>query len=146
MVSCGSKKMGYVETKVLFDEFELAKKRHLELQNDQQHQKHIIDSLDLVFQGVLVKIPIDSVEAYRLKNVMAQAESKFSSDNQRKLGEFNVEIWGQLSGYLKEYSKEKELDYLFGQSTESSVLYVSESEDVTQEVILWVNQKYKGEI
>ena len=66
-----------------------------------------------------------------LSRELAQEESKM-----------NEELYGKLSGFLKEYGKEHNLQLVLTYTRGSGVLFADENMDITQSVIQGLNASY----
>jgi len=51
-------------------------------------------------------------------------------------------IWKRLNPYIAEYGKEKGYAYIYGANGTGNVLYADEGEDITDELIEYVNKRY----
>ena len=54
-------------------------------------------------------------------------------------------IWDRLNGYIREFGQENDYVYIFGANGDGSVMYADDTENITTELIAFVNSKYAGE-
>jgi outer membrane protein len=53
-------------------------------------------------------------------------------------------IWGRLNDYVSEFGHENGYNYIFSANGDGSLMYADESQDITSQIIEFVNQKYSG--
>ncbi|MBI3136216.1 MAG: OmpH family outer membrane protein [Bacteroidetes bacterium] len=54
-------------------------------------------------------------------------------------------IWDRINGYVQEFGKNNSYSYIYGANGDGSLMYADESEDITEDIIVYVNQRYAGE-
>jgi outer membrane protein len=105
--------------------------KQLQLRNNKS-----IDSLSILIQ--------QEPESSRV--TMYQENIRLIKLNEQQLSEtYTAEIWKQINSYLDAYGKEMGYDFIFGAVGNGSLMYGGESNDVTNEVIDYINRKYIGE-
>lgn len=57
---------------------------------------------------------------------------------------FTADIWKQINGYLKEYGKKNQFRFIYGATGSGNLMYADEIENISEEVIQYINQKYEG--
>ena len=70
-----------------------------------------------------------------------QSVEKMKGEEDQKLTQAVVK---QMDAYLKEYAKNQGYDMIFAAGTTSSLVHADKFYDVTDEVLLYINKKYKG--
>ncbi len=130
-------KQGFVYTKKVFDnyhgkkEFEkklsaLREKHHQELEplrhqiNQDENNQQLINSFQVASQHFQVK--------------EEELSQKYTSD-----------IWKQINQYLVEYGKEQGYEFIFGASGDGNLMFAHDANDISEEIILYINTKYEGE-
>jgi Skp family chaperone for outer membrane proteins len=95
------------------------------------------------------KAAIDSaVFTEKLKN--PSGYEKFKNDLYNNLyqkaeqrnKEIEAMIWKRLNPYLIDFGKENGYEYIYGANGTGNVLYADEHQDITEEIIKYVNQRY----
>ena len=51
-------------------------------------------------------------------------------------------IWDRLNTYIGEYGQDNDYVYIFGANGDGSVMYAADSENITEEIIAFVNIKF----
>lgn len=131
--SCDRKKTGYVDVFKLVNEFELQKEYSDQAKRDMNTEKAAIDS---------------AVFTEKLRN--PSGYEKFKNDLYNNLyqkaeqrnKEIEAMIWKRLNPYLIDFGKENGYEYIYGANGTGNVLYADEHQDITEEIIKYVNQRY----
>lgn len=154
LVSCqsGTKgKLGWVNIKELYNEFEFKKELEKKLINTQQARKTVLDSLEIELKVLSREIQTeggkakDKIASFELKRERyLNKKEELEQDNTVLERQYNEQILNQLNQYLKDYGKEKGMRYIFGTSGDGSLMYAEETDEITKEVISYINEKYKG--
>ena len=131
--SCANKKTGYVDIFKLVNEFELQKEYTAESKHEVDKTRTMIDSLVYVER---LKNPAGSEQ---LKNELYTALYRKTEERNK---EVETMIWKRLNPYLVDFGKEKGFLYLYGANGTGNVLYADKSQDVTEELIEYVNKRY----
>jgi outer membrane protein len=142
-----TKKIGYVTTLKVFEEFALKKELEQDYQKVQIARQTYLDSIKLNVQTLSVQESKDAIREEKinhLKKAYLLKEDQFDKENENLYSQYNEQIWNQLNQYVQDFGKEQGYDYLLGASGQGSIMYAKENEDVTKEVIEYVNNKYRG--
>jgi outer membrane protein len=59
--------------------------------------------------------------------------------------QYTAEIWKQINQWVSEFGKQQGYDFVLGAAGNGSLMYANEANDVTNEMILFVNKKYQGD-
>ena len=59
-------------------------------------------------------------------------------------GEYNAKIWEKLNVFVKSYGNENDCSIIFGADGDGNIMYAKDMLNVTEEVTIYCNQKYKG--
>lgn len=132
-MSCTSKKTGYVDIFRLVKEFELQNEYSAQAKKDMDMQKAMIDSM---------------VYLERLKNpdgyesVKNDLYLELYNKTEQKNKEIESMIWKRLNPYLEDFGKEEGYQFIYGANGTGNVLYADKEQDITDEVIKYVNKRY----
>lgn len=105
------------------------------------------DYEDKVRKGLVTRATAAQME----QDLMAQQQSLLNLRDQLQynLAEeenvMNRRILEYIYDFLEEYSAENEFDFILGKSFGSPVMYSNSSLNITQEVLMGVNEKYQAE-
>lgn len=134
----------YVKTEVLFNEFKLTKELKSKFENIATTRKNILDSLmlDLKYSYSDKSFP---KEKYALKEkYYINRKELFESQNQELMQNYDQQIWERINQYIKEFGNSEKYEYVFGAKGDASLLYAQDKNDITKEVIEYMNKKYEG--
>ena len=144
-------KMTYVKTKEVYAAFKLKKELEAKLKITQDARKNILDSL-------LIKIQLmskntkditnkeDNFKLDFLKQQYLQKKQQSEEDNQALAQQYTDQIWGQLNQYIKDYGKQHKYKFIFGTSGDGNLMYAEESDDISKDLIEYVNLRYDGKV
>lgn len=148
-----NKKTAWVDLPKVFNEFEFKKELEKNYIKSEEARKKITDSLELELQIMLksfegkkeTEITNEKKSEFQIKreNYLRKKE-QFQQDDAQMKSEFNGQIYKQLTQYVKDYGKEKDLAVVLGAEGSGVILYGDENNEVTTEVIDFINNKYKG--
>ncbi len=144
-------KIAYVNIDVVYEEFTLKKELEKKLQNVERERNLQLDSLKTELQILSTKIEaergknLDNLSTFHVKKERyLQKEDEFMKANQALADEYRAQIWKQLKQYIKDYSKNKGYDFIYGVDDGYNFIYVNESDDITDKLKEFVNNKYNG--
>lgn len=138
------------DIKRVFNEFVYTK----ELKNKREEivnaRKAILDSLEI--EARLLSREVESskdenlLKRFKLKLEYYTAQKKnFEEDNAALTSDYDSKILTQLDQYLKEFGESHGYDIILGTGEAQTVVYCKTEYDITDAVIKYVNNKYKGE-
>jgi outer membrane protein len=143
-------KIGYVVIQEVFNDFELKKELQKKLENVKNYRQKIVDSLriDLTILSKKVQTnsatPIEKDLFERKKIEYNQKLQIFEEDNGILTKQYDQEIITQLNQYIKDYGKKNNFDMIQGNNSDGSLMYGKEEFNLTKEVSVFINEKYKG--
>ncbi len=146
-------KLVYIEMGKVYNEFSLSKELNKGLEDVFKKRKLVIDSLyeDLRKQTqelkFLEKKTINDVKRVaKLEEEYYYKQQEFEKQNQTTSAECDAKIWNQINQYIKDYGKSHDYTFMLGANGNGNVMYASESKNVTQDVIQYINNRYNGTI
>lgn len=143
-------KTGYVQLGKVYDEFELSKTLNAQFKQIAGTKKNYIDSLEFQVKAIYTKVTNDKTNKdLQGQFEMAQRHYLYQKEQfEQSVGameeEYNDKIWKQLNEYVTQFGKEKGYDYVFGAEGSGTIMYGGETQDITNEVITYVNDKFQG--
>lgn len=143
-------KTAYITNAKLYSEFQLSVELNQKMEQVQMSRQMILDSLSMQLQGLERKIVNQTAnkkeekvfESLRYEYVLKQKQ--FNEDTQLMRQNYQEQISTQLNQYLKDFTEEKGYDYIFGATGEGSLMGAKEQYDVTDAVLKYANNRYKG--
>lgn len=144
-------KMAYVRVPYLYDNFQYKKELQAELTNVLQSRKTILDSLELhlrILSGHLqnTKKPSESdiTEFNDDKEKYLSKKQQFDEDDNDLSKRYADQIMKQLTQYVQDYSKENGYTYIIGAEGTGALMAADDKNDITNNVLAFINEKYKG--
>jgi outer membrane protein len=120
---------GYIENQRVFEAFEGKKYLEEKLSTVKAENKKRIDSL------------AKSMPASWLDGEI----TRVNVEEQQLAQQYNADVWREINRLIAEFGQHEGFEYVFGASGTGSLMYASESRDVTDEVIKFVNARYRGD-
>lgn len=145
-------KTAFVKNSDLYNEFDLKKELETKLATVKNHRKVILDSLvtqlkmastELQFSKVQDEKEIKKFEIQKQAYMAKQQE--FEEDTDRLAEQYSAQIWKQINQYVTDFGKEQGYTYIYGASGDGALMYAKEDLDLTKELIVYINLKYKGD-
>jgi outer membrane protein len=153
-----NKKIVYVETGILFEQYEGMKKARIQMELKQKELKAGVDSLVNLFQEDLktyernrskmsakereLKEELLRVRQQQVNNYHQSIQKK-STEEEQRLTQTQV---NRINDFLKEYGKEKGYRFILGANGSGNVVYALEALNITTEVLEGLNEEYNGEV
>lgn len=140
-------KRAYINTAVLFQEFDYQKELSSEFEKQKSEKELLlskqfeaIKSYELAATGDLSS---DDQYKYMVLNYQ-QNEKIIQEEIQQMSSEFSQNVWNKLNSYINLYGESNDYDIIFGANGSGNILYAQEHGDITQELIVYCNNKYSG--
>jgi outer membrane protein len=144
-------KTAYVDLTKLYDGFEYKKELEKQLTKVQEARQNILDSLELKLKVMSKQLTAATTkdaaklkEFTELKEEYLTKKDQYDTDNEETTTTYTSQIWKQLSQYVQDYGKANKYTYIFGAAGSGSLMYANSSEDITDVVLVYVNEQYKG--
>ena len=144
-------KTGYVLIQDLFNGFEMKKEKEKEFKITKEARDKILDSLSFELKMLANQIQSEeeknkeTIKKFELKREeYFQKKQNFEEDNQALTKKFDEQILTQLNQYVKDYSIANDYIYVFGNDGNGALMYGNEKNNITKEVVAFINSKYKG--
>lgn len=142
-------KMAYINISEVYNKFEMKKEFESRFLTVVNGRKHLLDSLEINLKIIASKLENKSIknlenefefkkEAYFLK------KQEFEEDNELMQNQYTENIMKQLNQYVQDYGKEKHYSFIFGAENSGSLMYSEDVNNISNEVIEYINLKYKG--
>lgn len=144
-------KTGFIDATKVFAEFPMKKELETELKSTEKTRTMILDSLKLN-----LKLQYDALQGEKNPNKESIAkyreteqqyflkERQFGEENQNMSEQYTAQVWQQLNQYIQEYGEQNGYDYIYGVTGDGNLMYAKKGNDVTTEVLEFVNSRYNG--
>lgn len=153
--SCSEDKMriAYVDNVRIYNEFNLTKELSGKLNETLTKKKKLIDSLELQLNSLALDIESsnknDKEKRSRfdiLKGHYFQKLDEFEQENETLSSQFNTQITSRINELVNMYGSENDFDVILGANGQGSIMFAKEALDITDRVILFINEKYEGKL
>lgn len=148
-MSGGTEKTGYIDIPSVYNEFTLKKELETRLQEVENQRQAVLDSLKLDLQLLSSQLGAEPDQQtlqqfeYQRQQYLAK-QQQFEQENQALMAQYDEQIGVQLNQYVKDFGGANKYHYVFGANGNGAIMYAEESEDLTQRVIEFINNKYAG--
>lgn len=140
----------YIDTGKIYAEFELTRELNKNLEAVVKARNVRLDSLYEQARLLSIEIKAEQGNKEKMKKFKMLEEEytykkqKSDEENRALTSEYNDKIWGQLNQYIKDYGKSKNYAYILGANGQGSVMYAKDANNITEDVLKYVNEKYAG--
>ena len=137
-------KFAHINTEKVFNSFSLTQEYQSRISNLNQSRKSILENLQLRLQDMESRnVSRDSLQM--AFNQLKEKEATFAEDEQREIQQYNDQVLTQLKQYIQDFCEERGYTYLFSSGESGNLLGANPEVEVTEELIAFINKKYKGE-
>lgn len=141
----------YVNINEIYNEFKLKKELEQKYESVKLQRQNLLDSIKLnlemearILNGK-TNLPEEEITQFQQKRERYLIKEKqFEEDNLNLNNQYTEQILNQINQYIEDYGKKSGYDFIFGASGTGSIMYASKHKDITNEVIVFVNESYKG--
>jgi outer membrane protein len=149
-------KMGYVNNVKLLTEYKGVEDLKKQYQEHLQSWQANMDTLTAEFKNEVMVFERDktrmsaaqkaSVEKYLggRQEELYRYKSSLEQKAKEEEAKYNKAILDQVNKYVLEYGKANHYDYIFGVTEDGNILFAKEGEDITAQVLIFLNAKYEG--
>jgi outer membrane protein len=149
----GKQRLAYVRMEEVYNSFTMKQQLENKLKTTEKAREFIIDSLKLQLHQLTLtlqaqpKTDTNLVRLYNLKEAYLNDQANaFAEDNEALAKEYSDQIWGQINQYANDFGKTDGYDYILGASGDGTLMYADDSKDVTEELKVFINAKYQGQV
>jgi outer membrane protein len=129
------KKIVYADAIKLFNDYKFKADMERSSQAALNKMKNELDSAELIY-----KMNTNDLSAQRL---LLEKQQKWSDGYSAINKEINQKVWERLNLLINKFGKEQGYELLIGANGMGTVLYASDSRDVTEDLIKYVNTNYE---
>lgn len=144
-------KTAYIELDKVFSGFEMKVELEKKLGAIRAERKALTDSLELELQIIARQLQgtdkpdKDKINEFQVKKErFMEKRDFFEEDNRQTANRFDEQIFNQLNQYVKDYGEKNNYAYVFGAEGSGVIMYGEASKNITEEVIAYINERYRG--
>ena len=150
-----STKTAYVEINKVFNSFQMKAELEAKYKQTQKGRDRVLDSLagnlkimsKHLTQQKIAKADIKKDELYQFeysREEYLKLKSRYEEDNAALSRQYDNQILAQMTQYVIEFGKKNNYDIILGADGNGSLMYAKDAYNLSDEVILFINNKYKG--
>ena len=144
-------KLAYVDNTRLFSEFTLKKELEMKLKKTKDARQAIVDSLEFGLKFLSKQIQSekekdkDKITLFQVKREdYIQKKKQFEEDNEALAKQYDSQIISQMNQYVKDFGNKNGYAYIFGADGSGFLMFSAEQNNITNEVEVYINGRYKG--
>lgn len=140
-------KSAWIDLNKTYESFQLKKDLENKLVQIGTTQTQILDSLEVEARISARKLKDDSRYKEQFETNRAiyfEKKKQFEQQILELRADYNKQVMNQLRNLIKQYGKENSYREINGMDDSGIFLYGSENEDITEEVITYLNKVYSG--
>lgn len=129
----------FMDSFMVFEEFQMKKDYDKRLETEIGAEQKELDAIGAELSVTTDPAKIDALKKDFTVKKMAFDE-KFSAISQQ----YTAEVYKRLNEYIKAFGKEQHYGFILGSNGQGNVMYVDQQQDVTKELIKYINKKYSN--
>lgn len=141
----------YVIIKEVYDGFEMKKEYETRFKKVQTLRSKTLDSLEIELKIMSQQLELSKIADKELlvkfqvkREEYLNKKQQFAEDDAATVRDYDEKILKQLNQYIEDYGKQKNYEYILGYTGNGEVLYGKTENNITEEIIKFVNSKYSG--
>ena len=148
------KKTAYIEIKKVFDGFQMKSELETKYKEVEKQKNKILDSLAFNLKvmskhfneaGNRSNIDKGEVEQFGYhREEFLKLKEHYREENAALSQKYDSQILARLTQYMIEYGKKHNYDMIFGADGNGTLMYAKDANNISEEVIVFINAKYKG--
>ncbi|HBG69522.1 MAG: hypothetical protein A2W93_00655 [Bacteroidetes bacterium GWF2_43_63] len=144
----GNDKAGFVDVAKLYNSFSMTIQYKNSIDAEKNKVQTVLDSLNKEYEFLAAQKKSDSQSLKTMsdtKDKMEKLQNAYANRIQVQTEDYNNKILQQLNQYVKEFGDKNRFSFIFGAAGNGSLMYGTESADITDEVIEFANERFQGE-
>ncbi len=134
----------YLDNQRVFSQFAATKEAQKELNSLQLRQQYILDSLAVQIKAMQSSSEPNGRDLTFQQEYYQKVLMDFQTAYAEKDRESSAQIWGRLNEYIYQFGRDNGYQYIFGANGSGTIMYADSLQNVTDQVIEFVNQRYEG--
>lgn len=147
---CFEQKHAFIDIPKVFNGFDMKNEMQKKLKQTETLRMKIIDSLSLELQVISNRLKAEPknnelMAAFDAKRQFYfKTQERIEQDNAALTDQYDKQILEQMSTYIMEYGKKNGYDFIYGSSGNGALMFANEQYNISDDIILFINSKYKG--
>jgi outer membrane protein len=126
-----------MDSYMVFEGFDMKKDYDKRMEKEMSLDQGELDKLGKALNGERDPLKIEA-----LKKTFTQKKLAFDEKFGQLSEQYTNEVYKRLNDYIKAYGKEKGYGVIIGSNGQGSVMYVDEKQDITKDLIRYINEQY----
>lgn len=127
----------FMDSYMVFEEFEMKKDYDKRLEKEIVNEQAELDAI-----GAQLNSSSDQLKIAALKKEFTVKKLAFDKKFNAISQQYTNEVYKRLNGYIKSYGKKNHFGVIIGSNGQGNVMYVDEKQDVTKDLIQYINLQY----
>jgi outer membrane protein len=152
---CFRQKTAYVEIKKVFNSFQMKKELEEKYKQTAMAREKMIDSLSFDLKLISKQLNEQQISKEGLNEDLVRTfefkreeylklKKQYNEDNAALSQKYDSQILEQMNQYVIEFGKKNHYDLIFGADGNGSLMHANDAYNISDEVIIYINNKYKG--
>lgn len=143
-------KTAFVKGAELFEGFKGRQELDAKFTASGTEQQSMLDTLTMEIADLtnqLTEKPNDkelSLQRQKKQLLYRELQQRFTEQNSTQNQQYTEAVLKQINQYTLEYGEKHGYDYIYGAAGNGSMMYAKEANDITKEVLQYINKKYEG--
>lgn len=143
-------KTAYMDIKKVFNGFQMKKELEEKYKQTERTRDKTLDTLLFNLQAISRQMQQDKANTQLISQFEARreqylkAKQQFAQDNSALSQKYDSQIFEQITQYVMEFGKKNNYDFIYGADGNGNLMFASDKYDVSNDVITFINNKYKG--
>lgn len=127
----------FMDSFMVFEEFQMKKDYDKRLEAEIGAEQQELNAIGAELSSTTDPAKIDVLKKDFTVKKLAFDE-KFSAISQQ----YTAEVYKRLNEYIKAYGKDRHYGVILGSNGQGNVMYVDQKQDITKDLIKYINKKY----
>ncbi len=145
-------KVAYIYIDKAYNEFKGKIEIERDLKQIENQQNGILDSVKFVITDLEAKMKVSTPQMKeRLTVLLSENYSNldrlteaFDAYNAKESQKHIQSLLKQINQYVKDYGEENGYDFIYGANGNGSLMYANERNDITADIVKYINNQYEG--
>ncbi len=134
-------KVAFIEVGTVYEAFEM--KKELELLLEAEINKRSLE-LDGLKNNIISLEKSDSLVFKKRSTIWLAKMQRFEEFKETKAEEINGQIFKRMNQYTDQYGRENNYSLIFGANGNGSLVFADSTNNISKEIIEFINFKYKN--
>lgn len=150
--SINQSRTGFILLEEVYKGFDLKLELERKFVLTQKARKKLLDSMELDLKFLENRVrdqhlnDEEVLELNKRKELFWIKKNQTEEDNLALSRQYDKQILTQLNQYVKDFGQENSYSYIYGNDGNGNLMYGADGKNITQEIINYINKRYKGSL